>query len=79
MDGEDRVQLGLIHALCKAIEEGKPAAEGGPLLGQLVDYREGHCMSEELLMRLDSDEDFEDHIADHMRMVEALKAMVKDD
>ena len=76
MDGEHRVQVGLINALCEAIESGKPAEDTDRILDQLVDYCRAHFMSEELLMRLDSYEGFESHVEDHAQMIDALDGMV---
>jgi len=78
MDGEHRIQAGLINALCNAIETGKPVDEVGQILQQLIDYSEVHFMSEELLMRLDSYDEFEGHVDDHVRMLESLTEMAQD-
>lgn len=75
MDGEHRVQVGLINALTEAVESGKTTAEVGQILEQLVDYCKVHFMSEELLMRLDSYAGFEEHVEDHAQMIEALEAI----
>ena len=77
MDGEHRVQVGLINALCDAVESEKSANEVGRILEQLVDYCKVHFMSEELLMRLDSYDGFEEHVEDHAQMIEALEAIAK--
>ena len=75
MDGEHRVQVGLINALCNAVESGSTADEVANILEQLVDYCKVHFMSEELLMRLDSYDGFEEHVEDHAQMIEALEAI----
>lgn len=75
-DGEHGVQLELLHALCAAAQAKPPSGELGELLAQLVTFSEVHCMSEELLMRLNSYDHFEDHVSDHIRMMDELNAMV---
>lgn len=77
MDGEHRVQVSLIHALIQAIESGKDAAAGAAILEQLINYSDAHFMSEELLMRLASYDGYEEHIADHGLMIEALKNLAE--
>jgi len=76
MDGEHRVQLGLIDALCAAVEARSDRDEIGRILDQLVDYSKAHFLSEELLMRLDSYDGFADHVQDHAEMLDTLAAMV---
>jgi hemerythrin len=76
MDGEHRVQLCLINALCDAVESGADGQEISRILERLVDYSKAHFMSEELLMRLDSYEGFDEHVEDHGEMLDALAAMV---
>ncbi len=78
IEGEHRVQQGLINALCAAAENGQGADEIGQILGQLLDYSRAHFMSEELLMRLDSYEGFDEHVEDHGLMLEALDNMRRD-
>lgn len=78
MDHEHRILAGLINALCNAVEAGRFADEVSIILKQLVDYSEMHFMSEELLMRLDSYDEFEEHVEDHIHMMDALKRMVHD-
>jgi hemerythrin len=75
MDGEHRVQIGLINAVCDAVESGTDAEQVGRILERLVDYSKAHFMSEELLMRLDSYEGFDEHVEDHGEMLAALAEM----
>jgi len=75
IDGEHRIQVGLIHALCAAVDANKPKDEIGVVLDQLIDYSAAHFMSEELLMRLDSYDAYETHVAEHGAMLDALKDM----
>jgi hemerythrin len=76
IDGEHRIQVGLINALCDAVDSSKPAAEIAGILEQLVDYSEAHFMSEELLMRLDSYDEFQNHEEEHLKMMVTLQEMV---
>ena len=75
MDSEHRVQVSLIRALVQAIESGKDIDASAAILEQLIDYSDAHFMSEELLMRLASYDGYEEHVADHAKMIEALKAL----
>ena len=77
IDAEHRIQIGLIKALCDAVDTQKPVAEIARILEQLVDYSETHFMSEELLMRLDSYDEFQNHSEEHQAMMEILKSMLK--
>ncbi len=76
MDGEHRVQLGLIEALCAAVEARAGSEEIGQILETLLEYSKTHFLSEELLMRLDSYEGFDEHVEDHAEMLDTLAAMV---
>ncbi len=76
MDGEHRVQLGLIEALCDAVEAHAGSEEIGRILETLVEYSKAHFLSEELLMRLDSYEGFDEHVEDHADMLDTLAAML---
>lgn len=75
MDGEHGVQVSLIRALVQAIEAGQDTTAGAAILEQLTDYSDAHFMSEELLMRLASYDGYEEHVADHAKMIEALKCL----
>lgn len=73
IDAEHRIQIELVLALCTAVETGQPAESVEEILRQLVSFSESHFMSEELLMRLASYDDYDDHVADHDRMLDALQ------
>jgi hemerythrin len=73
MDGEHRVQVGLLSALRDAVTMGRAEAEVNEILEQLVDYTKVHFMSEELLMRLYQYPHYEAHVAEHDRMVEQIE------
>lgn len=72
IDREHEVQLGLLRALCKAAGENRDAATVAEILDNLIAYSEAHFMSEELLMRLKSYDDYEDHVEDHLQMLDTL-------
>jgi hemerythrin len=76
MDGEHRVQVALINDLCAVVEDRATGEEIGRILERLVDYSKAHFLSEELLMRLDSYDGFDEHVEDHADMLDALAAMV---
>ncbi|MEI8324378.1 MAG: hemerythrin family protein [Betaproteobacteria bacterium] len=77
-DLEHEVQLGLLQALCQAAQEQRDAAAVSEILDQLSAYSEAHFMSEELLMRLKSYDDYEEHVEDHQQMLEALGTIAAD-
>ena len=73
IDGEHRVQVGLLSALRHAVTEGRAETEVNEILEQLIDYTKVHFMSEELLMRLYQYPHYEAHVAEHDRMVEQIE------
>jgi len=73
IDGEHRVQVGLLSALRDAVTKGRAEAEVNEILEQLIDYTKVHFMSEELLMRLYEYPHYEAHVAEHDRMVEQIE------
>lgn len=74
-DGEHQVQLALLEKLCLALESGADASQTTQWLNELIDYSEAHFMSEELLMRMKSYDDYEDHQDDHVHMLEVLRSL----
>ena len=72
---EHELQLDLLHKLCQAIDQGENAATVESLLTDLIDYSEAHFMSEELLMRMKSYPDYEDHLQDHVHMLDVLTGL----
>ncbi|OIP14591.1 MAG: hypothetical protein CO105_06220 [Comamonadaceae bacterium CG_4_9_14_3_um_filter_60_33] len=74
-DREHQVQLDLLEKLCVALESGTDASQSTALLTELIDYSEAHFMSEELLMRMKSYDDYEDHQDDHVQMLEVLRGL----
>lgn len=77
IDNEHRVQLGMLKALCTAVEEGESAAKIHEILNQLTAYSELHFMSEELLMRMYAYPDYDDHVLDHEAMTERLNQILR--
>jgi hemerythrin-like metal-binding protein len=73
MDREHEVQLSLLRTLCQAIREQRKAEEVAQLLDQFSGYCEAHFVSEELIMRQHSFEEYEDHADDHCHMMDLLK------
>ena len=71
-DREHEVQLGLLQALCSAVGDHRDAGSVMEILDQLIAYSEAHFMSEELLMRLKSYDDYEDHVDEHIHMLDML-------
>lgn len=74
-DSEHEVQLGLLRELCKAAGDNGDPAVVAEILERLIDYSEAHFMSEELLMRLKSYDDYEDHVEDHVMMLDTLRGI----
>lgn len=72
-DREHQAQLALLQHLCLALEAGADAATVHQQLDELIDFSEAHFMSEELLMRMKSYDDYEDHQDDHVHMLEVLR------
>jgi hemerythrin-like metal-binding protein len=77
-DHEHEVQLGLLQALCRAAKEHQDPTSLGAILDQLIAYSEAHFTSEELLMRMKSYDDYEDHVDDHNLMLETLQQIAAD-
>ena len=72
---EHEMQLGLLRELCKAAGANGDPTVVGEILERLIDYSEAHFMSEELLMRLKSYDDYEDHVDDHVMMLDTLRGI----
>jgi hemerythrin len=75
MDTEHQVQVGLVRALCDAIRTGANPRQTREIFDQLVDHSAAHFMSEQLLMRLCSYPDYDDHVLDHDHMMEVLRSV----
>ena len=78
MDREHEVQLSLLRTLCQAIREQRKASEVAQLLEQFSAYCEAHFVSEELIMRQNSFDEYEDHADDHCHMMDLLRVIATD-
>ena len=78
IDREHEVQLSLLRMLCQAICEQRSASEVARLLEQFSAYCEAHFVSEELIMRQHSFEEYEDHADDHCHMMDLLRVIATD-
>ncbi len=72
---EHEVQLGLLRELCKVAGGNGDPLVVSEILDRLISYSEAHFMSEELLMRLKSYDDYEDHVDDHVQMLDTLRGI----
>lgn len=72
---EHEEQLRLLQALSDAVEQHASAADVATQLEELIAFSEAHFMSEELLMRMKSYDDFEDHQDDHAHILVTLRSM----
>jgi len=75
IDGEHRIQVGLLDAMHDAVRQGREGAAIDEILGQLLDYSKVHFLSEQLLMRLHAYPQYDDHVQDHERMVQAMEEL----
>jgi hemerythrin len=73
MDGEHRIQVGLITALERALEERAPVDDIRSLVQQLLDFTDIHFMSEQVLMRFAAYPDLQGHELEHDRLMEQLQ------
>lgn len=78
VDREHEVQLELLRELCKAAGTNGDPAIVAEILERLIDYSEAHFASEELLMRMKSYDDYEEHVEDHALMLDALRGIAAD-
>lgn len=72
IDNEHQVQIGLLDAFSKMINEDAPGSQIDEMFNQLASYSEVHFMSEQLLMRMYAYPDYDDHVQDHETMIEHL-------
>jgi len=77
-DREHQVLLCLLQALCDGVRGKLDAESVGEILEQLIAYSEAHFMSEELLMRLKSYDDYEYHADKHIHMLDMLDKVAAD-
>ncbi len=75
MEGEHRVQVGLILALERGAAGGGDPAEVTEIMERLVDYTNVHFLSEQLLMRLNAYPDADAHEQAHDSLIEKVRAI----
>ena len=75
MDTEHRLQVSLVNALEEAIRSGTDAALVDRTLQQLVDFTSVHFHSEELMMRLYSYPQLENHALAHRKLMEQVERL----
>lgn len=77
MEGEHRVQFGLIRALQEAMEDRLDNQAIETVLKQLIDCSETHFLSEEQLMRRASYDDYEEHAENHRQLLDSLRTVLQ--
>lgn len=77
IEEEHRVQFALIRALQQAVDAGEERETVEALLQQLIDFSEAHFLSEELLMRLASYDEYDEHAENHQQLLESLRTALQ--
>lgn len=75
VDGEHKMQIELIEAVQASLRSPLQYPRAVALMEQLQSFCSAHFMSEELLMRLCSYPDYDDHAADHERTMDTLTSI----
>jgi len=75
MDTEHRLQVSLVNAMEDAIRSGSDPALAARTLQQLVDFTSVHFHSEELMMRLYSYPQLENHALAHAKLMEQVQQL----
>lgn len=75
LDGEHQVQIGLLLALQQALIEQRDTAAAADILAQLTAYTNAHFMAEQLLMRLHSYPQYDQHVKEHDQLVEYMQTL----
>ena len=78
VDDEHVVQVSLAQALCRVLGEAPDQPQSGEVINQLLDFSEAHFLSEQLLMRLSSYLELDEHVSDHERLAETIRSMADD-
>lgn len=73
LDTEHEAQLGEMNALGQAIADGKPKEEVLARIDHLVEFLEGHFLSEQIAMRERAYPDYEAHVREHDNAVGLLR------
>lgn len=76
IDAEHRLQVTLVAALEAALGD-RDGGLAGRILEKMTDLAEAHFLAEELLMRLHHYAGFEEHVAEHARLVEELRDLAR--
>lgn len=74
---EHQLQLALVDAFERAVGADE-RAEAGRILEQMADLSEMHFLAEELVMRLHQYPAFRAHAAEHARLMEEMKELLKE-
>lgn len=69
---EHQVQIGLLRALERALQDGDRDGQAAEILEQLKVFTNVHFLSEALLMRLHSYADYDQHCQEHDALLEVL-------
>src|SRR5689334_7710614 len=72
IDTEHKLQVSLVNALEELIRQGKDPALAAKTITQLVDFTNVHFLSEELMMRLYSYPQHDQHKLEHARLTEQV-------
>lgn len=75
LSGEHRLQLDMLSAIDKSLDEGASVAQIDPLLERLAEYTEIHFSSEQMLMRLYAYPGYQAHLDEHDRTLTWLDAV----
>jgi hemerythrin-like metal-binding protein len=75
MDAEHRLQVSLVNALEDALRANREPAVIQKTFAQLVDFTSVHFQSEELMMRLYSYPELDEHAAAHATLVEQVRSI----
>jgi len=76
MGTEHQLQVSLVAALEEALRDGNRVL-AGRLVEKMTDLAEAHFLAEELLMRLHQYPEFDEHVAEHVRLVEELRDLTR--
>lgn len=72
---EHVLQVGLLDAFRRALDEPVARQAGAAALDQLREYTQVHFLSEQLLMRLHGYPGYEAHVREHERLLHELHAL----
>ena len=75
LDAEHALQIGLVEALGRAVEEGKSREVADEILEKLLDYTRVHFLAEELMMRMEGYPAYEAHHAEHGELLAELQKL----